>query len=95
MEDISRDLEKEIKDIAGNVTVRRKIKSRFFLIDDLGEIRTASWIKGLVWFCALTAIISIAAAFLFYSLYTENRTVRIRLEGNLARAEKKNKLSNQ
>lgn len=89
MEDISRDLEKEIIARTRHIPVRRKIKSRFFLIDDLGGIKPASWIKGLAWFFALAAIVSTAAAFLFYSLYTQTRTERIQLAGNLAAAEKK------
>ena len=96
MEDISRDLAKEIVDIAGHVTIRRKIKSSFFLIDDLGGIKPASWMKGLIWFCVLTTIISIAAAFLFYSLYTENRAEKTKFAGKLVRAEKKiNSLTNE
>ena len=89
MEDISRELEKEIIASTRYSPVKRRIKSKFFLIDDLGEIKPARWLKAFLWFLSSLSIIAIIAVFSIYYFYSEIRTDKTRLAAKLAASDKK------
>ncbi len=88
MEDISRELEKEIIASTRYNPVKRKVKSKFFLINDLGEIRSAAWLKTFLWTMSSISIIALASACLLYYLYSKTAADNIKLAANLAKAEK-------
>ncbi len=88
MEDISRELEKEIIASTRYSPAKRKIKSEFFLINNLGEIKSARWLKTFLWLISLISIIAVLSACLLYYLYSKTKASQMELNRNLAAAEK-------
>ncbi len=89
MEDISRELEKEIIASTRYSPVKRRIKSNFFLIDDLGEIKSVGWLKPFLLLLSFISIVSIVAAFSLYHLYSGSRAEKARLAEELTAYHKK------
>ncbi len=89
MEDISRELEKEIIASTGYSPVKRRAKSKFFLINDFGEVKSVGWLKSFLWFLSLISIAAIVAAFFLYHLYSGIRADKTKLSNELAASHKK------
>ncbi len=89
MEDISRKLEKEIIASTRYSPVKRRVRSKFFLIDDYGEVKSVGWLKAFLWFLSLISIAAIVAAFFLYHLYSDIRTDNAKLANELAASHKK------
>jgi len=70
MEDLSRELEKELKAHSRPVQVKKKIRAELYFIDDYGKITPASWIRYLMAFMGLLIIVSTITSVIFVSLYT-------------------------
>ncbi len=89
MEDISRELEKEIIASTRYSPVKRRVKSKFFLINDFGEVKYIGWLKAFLWFLSLISIVAIVAVFVLYHLYSGIRTDKTMLLDELAVSQKK------
>jgi hypothetical protein len=89
MEDISRELEKELKAHSRPVPVKRKIKTELYFIDEIGKIASAAWIKPLVGLLAILTLFSTATAGLFVYLYTNSGAERSDLIRRLVTQEKR------
>ncbi len=89
MEDISRELEKEIIASTRYSPVKRRVKSKFFLINDFGEVKYIGWLKAFLWFLSFISIAAIVAAFFLYHLYSGIRTDKTKLLDELAISQKK------
>jgi hypothetical protein len=50
MEDISRELEKEIESYSSPASTKRKSETRLIAVDDFGKMKSADWIKKLILF---------------------------------------------
>lgn len=89
MEDISRELEKELKAHTRPVTVKRKIKTELYFIDEVGNIASAAWIRSLVGVLAILTFFSTATAGVFVYLYTNSGGQQSELTRRLATQEKR------
>ncbi|MCP4116833.1 MAG: hypothetical protein GY737_15745 [Desulfobacteraceae bacterium] len=89
MEDISRELEKELKAHSRPVPAKRKIKTELYFINEIGEIASAAWIKPLVGLLALLTFLSTATAGVFVYFYTNSGAEQSELACSLAAREKR------
>ena len=89
MEDISRELEKEIESYSSPARIKRKSETRLIAVDDFGEMKSADWIKKLVLFLSILSVVLSATTVLFYNLYTNYKVEYTDLRVNLDLAEKK------
>ncbi len=89
MEDISRELEKELKAHSRPVPVKKKIKTELYFIDEIGKIASAAWIKPLVGTLAILTLFSTATAGVFVYLYTNSGAERSFLSRRLVAQEKR------
>ncbi len=89
MEDISRELEKEIIASTRYSPVKRRVKSKFFLINDFGEVKYIGWLKTFLLFLSFISIAAIVAAFFLYHLYSGVKTDKTKLSDELAVSQKK------
>lgn len=89
MEDISRDLEREIKSYTKPSKFKRKRDKRLILVDDFGRMKTANWIsRAARLFFYLSIILGAAAGGLFW-LYSDLKVENRRLDRRLAGSEKR------
>jgi hypothetical protein len=89
MEDISRELEKEIDSYSSPVRIKRKSETRLIAVDDFGKMKSADWIKKLVLFLLVLGVILTFTTILFYRLYSNYKTDSNNLRKNLELAEKR------
>ncbi|GEM_PF-575512 len=89
MEDISRELEKEIEAYSSPVRIKRKKETRLIAVNDFGEMRSADWVKKFILFLLSLSLILIITTFLFYRLYSSYRAESLSLRKNLEASEKK------
>ncbi len=80
MEDISRELEKEITQLKPS-PYKKSTKKRILVVDDFGEIKSAGHLSLLVYIFGVTSVISLFAACGFYYLFS-NQTIENRLLKN-------------
>lgn len=84
MEDISRELEKEITQLKPS-PYKRSRKKRILTLDDFGEMKSAGYLKVLVYIFGLTSMISLLAAVGFYYFFSnqgvENKALKTQLIG--------------
>jgi len=91
MEDLSRELEKELKAHSRPVQVKKKIRAELYFIDDYGKIAPAPWIRHLISFMALLVLVSTITAVTFVYLYTSSggqEDLIIRLQAQEERIQK-------
>lgn len=86
MEDISRELEKEIAQ-AKPKPYKKKRSTRILIVDDFGQMRSGDHLKLFVRWLCLISLIGIAAAVVFYYLYSGVSTRVKDMEKNLALAQ--------
>ena len=55
MEDISRELEKEIESYSSPASTKRKSETRLIAVDDFGKMKSADWIKKLILFLSMNS----------------------------------------
>ncbi len=86
MEDISRELEKEIA-LAKPKPYKQNRKSRVFIVDDFGKMRSGEYLKKLSLGFGLLSIISLCSALVLYYLYADLsiNTARVNDELSVAR----------
>jgi len=84
MEDISRELEKEITQLKPS-PYKRSRKKRILIVDDFGEMKSAGHLKVLVYVFGVTSMVSLLAAIGFYYLFSnqgyENKALKTKLIG--------------
>ncbi len=84
MEDISRELEKEIDSYSSPVRIKRKTETRLIAVDDFGKMKPADWIKKLVLFLFILSMFLTATTILFFKLYSnykfESNNLREKLD---------------
>ncbi len=84
MEDISRELEKEITQLKPS-PYRKSRKKRILIVDDFGEIKPAGHLKVLVYILFVTSLVSFISASGFYYLFSnqalENKLFKSELIG--------------
>lgn len=91
MEDISRELEKEIESYSNPVRIKRKSGTRLIVVDDFGKMKSADWIKKFVLFLFILSLVLLATTILFYNLYSNYKAESLSLREGLNIAEKKTK----
>ena len=89
MEDISRELEKEIESYSSPVRNKRKTETRYIAVDDFGGMKSADWIKTALLSLSVLCLVLLAATVLFYKLYANYKIENTRLQENLNLAETK------
>ena len=88
MEDISRDLEKEIAR-AKPKPYKTSTKKKILVVDDFGEMRPAGYLKVMLNFFLITGIIGILGTVGLYFLFTRASQENRLLKSDLAALEKK------
>lgn len=88
MEDISRDLEKEI---ARSRPKPYKLvrKSRLIIVDDFGKMKSGGYLKTLIMALSIVSVVCCSAAVLFYFLYTDLSQQLFFKKTKFAQSEKK------
>lgn len=76
MEDLSRELEKELKAHSRPVPVKKKVRSELYFIDDFGKMNPAAWIRPLLYFLVFWAFVSTSTAVVFVYLFINGSNVR-------------------
>lgn len=76
MEDLSRELEKELKTHARPAPVKKKIRADFYRIDEFGKMTCVSWIRPLMFFLTVLALGSILTASSFGYLFIHGSSAR-------------------
>ena len=89
MEDISRELEKEIDSYSSPVRSKRKSETRLIAVDDFGKMKSADWLKQVLLSLSILSLVLFAATVLFYKLYSNYKIECTSLRENLTLAEKK------
>jgi len=94
MEDISRELEREIA-LSKPKPYRQDLKTKLLIVDDFGVMKSGDYYKTLVKFLSIFSVICFVAAIVFLYLYSglSKDSSSIKAELDIAR-EKVNKLSN-
>lgn len=87
MEDISRELEREIKSYTKPSKARRKTDKRLILVDDFGNMKSADWIRRAAKLFFYLSLALGAAACLYYYLYSELKAEKEQLNARLTKAE--------
>jgi len=88
MEDISRELEREIAR-AKPSPHKASNKKRILIIDDFGELRSGGYLKVLVYFFSLIGFIGVSGTIGFYYFFAEVQKKNLKLEERLTFLEKK------
>ncbi len=88
MEDISRELEKEITQLKPS-PYKKSREKRILVIDDFGEVKSAGYLKVLVYFFGVTSVISFSAACGFYYFISNQSIENKLLKGNLTGLEER------
>ena len=88
MEDISRELEKEIARSKPKPSKQVR-KTRVLIVDDFGEMKSGGYLKNLVTILSIISIVCFVAAALFYYLYTGLSRDASSTKNMLVLAEKK------
>lgn len=88
MEDISRELEKEIARSKPK-PYKQDRKTRILIIDDFGKMKSGEYLKSFVKILSFISVVCFAAAVLFYYLYTSLSQDAALIRDRLVRAEKK------
>ncbi len=70
MEDISRELERELKTHSKPAPFKRTRKKKVIVVDDFGEMTSGQWIKTMNWFLLIVSVVFFAATGVFYYLYS-------------------------
>ncbi len=87
MEDISRELEKEIESYSSPSRLQRKSETRLIAVDDFGKMKSADWIKKLILCLLVLSVVLLLTTIIFYKLFTNYKTETLDLRGNLNSAE--------
>ncbi|MDY0221433.1 MAG: hypothetical protein RBR67_09880 [Desulfobacterium sp.] len=85
MEDLSRELEKELKTHARPAPVKKKIKAEFYRIDELGKMTCVTWVLPLICFLILLTLVTTLAAGSFAYLFLHDSDTRVKLVQELDR----------
>ncbi len=93
MEDISRELEKEIESYSSPARIKRKSATMLIAVDDFGKMKPADWIKKFLVVLVVISIFFFLTTIQFYRLYSNYKAECISLRTNLDLAEKKVKNS--
>ena len=88
MEDISRELEREIAR-AKPSPYKADRKKKVLVIDDFGEFKSGGYLKVLVYIFSVVSLIGVAGTVLFYYLYSNASSENTQLKESLAVLEKK------
>ncbi|MCK5836605.1 MAG: hypothetical protein KAH09_05015 [Desulfobacula sp.] len=88
MDDISRELEREIA-LSKPKPYKKERKTRILVIDDFGEMNSGDYLKILVWMLSVATMGFCVAAAVFYSLYTKESRGGNLLRDRLVSAERK------
>ena len=88
MEDISRELEREIARAKPSPHKASREK-RILIVDDFGELKSGGYLKVLVYLFSITSIIGILGAVVFFYLYTGLAQESAQLKQELSGLEKK------
>jgi len=88
MEDISRELEREIA-LAKPKPHKQDKKARVLIVNDFGEMKSGQYLKTFVKILSVLSIVFFVAAVIFYFLYTDLSKVANSVKERLAVAEKK------
>ncbi len=88
MEDISRELEKEIARSKPK-PYRQDRRTRLIIVDDFGEMKSGDYFKILMKCLSISSVIFFAAAILFYCLYAGLSKDSISIKAQLDTAQKK------
>ena len=88
MEDISRELEREIARSKPK-PYKQDRNARVLIIDDFGEIKSGEYLKILVMILSIISVVCIVLSVLFYYFYTDLSRVAGPNENRLVLAEKK------
>lgn len=95
MEDISRELEKEIARSKPKPYIQDR-RTRLIIVDDFGEMKSGDHFKTLVKFFSFMSVICFTAALVFYYLYTDLSKDSSSIETKLDIAQNKvNKLTQE
>ena len=89
MEDLPRELEKEIKKLSQPVQIINKKKTGLFLINDFGKVKPVGWIKTFIGLLSFTTFFTILLTCLLYYLYADIKTEKIKQTQKLVIAEKR------
>jgi hypothetical protein len=89
MEDISRELEKEIESYSSPVRNKRRTETRLIAVDDFGKMKSADWIKKALFALSVLSLVLFATTILFYKLYSNYKAEFTKSQDNLTLAEKK------
>ena len=88
MEDISRELEREIA-LSKPKPYKRDRKTKILIVDDFGQMKSGEYLKVLVMILSVVSIICFVAAGLFYSLYKGLSRNASSINSRIVIAEKK------
>ncbi len=95
MEDISRELEREIARSKPK-PYRQERRTRLLIVDDFGEMKSGDYFKTFVKYLSISTVICFAAAILFYCLYAGLSKDSTSIKAQLDTAQKKvNKLNRE
>ncbi|MDA3916072.1 MAG: hypothetical protein PF690_03775 [Deltaproteobacteria bacterium] len=95
MEDISRELEREIAQSKPKPYIQDR-RTRVIIVDDFGEMKSGDYLKALVKFFSLMGVICFIAAVVFYYLYADLSKDSSSIQTKLAIAQEKvNKLTQE
>ena len=89
MEDISRDLEREIKSYSKPSRSKRKTDKRLIVVDDFGNMKSADWVRRAARLFFYLSLILGAAAGTYYWLYSDLKKENRRLESRVADAQER------
>ncbi len=89
MEDISRELAREIETYSRSGPSKRKGDKRLILVDDFGKLKSADWIRKSAWVLFFLCVVLGGALFLYWYLYSNIKAENQKLSEKLAAAENK------
>lgn len=89
MEDISRELEREIKSYSKPSKSKRKTDKRLILVDDFGNMKPADWVRRTAKLFFYLSLVLGAAAGGYFWLYSELKVENRQLKRRIAGAEKR------
>ena len=91
MEDISRELEKEIESYSSpaRTSTKRRGETRLIAVDDFGKMKSADWIKKALFSLLVLCIVFFSTTILFYKLYSSYKIECTSLRKNLDLAERR------
>ena len=89
MEDISRELEKEIDSYSSPARNKRRTEIRLIAVDDFGKMKSADWLKKVLLSLSVLCLVFLITTVLFFKLYANYKTEFKKLKTELNLAEKK------